>query len=184
MKEVRASLRSYYKHIAYISQESPVFDGTLRENIVFGESVGDDEITDALRQVCLSDFYAGLEKGLDTEIGERGVILSGGERQRLALARLWFSDANIVILDEATSALDNITENEVMRNVSARLRGRTLIITAHRIASLRGLDNCRIIAFAGGRIECQGSFDELLQSNEYFRRLYFTNSSGQFLNLT
>ena len=117
-------LESYYKHIAYVSQEAPVFDGTIRENLVFDRKVSDDQIMESLEKVGLKQLIGQLEQGLDTPVGEKGITLSGGERQRLALARLFFSDAKIVILDEATSAMDNLTEQSVMENLLKYLKGR------------------------------------------------------------
>lgn len=169
-------LNSYYDYITYITQDTPIFDGTLRENLVFDKNVEDYEIIKALEQVELLDLYNKLENGLDTELGERGTTLSGGERQRLALARLWFSQANIVILDEATSAMDNITEEIVMNRVMDLLRTQTVIVIAHRLNSIRRFEH--IVVLREGRIVGQDSFDKLLENNTYFRELYFTNASN------
>lgn len=153
-------LNSYYDHITYIPQESPIFDGSLRENLVFDKKVDDRYIIKALEQAELLDLYNKLEKGLDTELGERGITLSGGERQRLALARLWFSRTDIVILDEATSAMDNKTEEIVMGRVMKLLKEQTVIAIAHRLNSIRNFE--RIIVLVEGRIAGQDSFDGLL----------------------
>jgi len=169
-------LDSYYDSIAYISQESPIFDGTLRENLIFDKNVSDDEIIKALEQVELLDLYKKLDKGLDTQLGERGTVLSGGERQRLALARLWFSDADIVILDEATSAMDNITEEIVMNRLMDLLQNRTVIAIAHRLNSIRRFE--RIIILKEGQVIGQGKFNDLLDNNEYFRDLYLASSGN------
>ena len=99
------NLNSYYQYVSYIPQESPIFDGTLRENIVFDKMYTDKEIINVLEKVDMLAWYKKLDNGLDTYLGEKGILVSGGERQRIALARLWFDDAAIVILDEATSAL-------------------------------------------------------------------------------
>lgn len=163
-------LNSYYDHISYISQESPVFDGTLRENLIFDKKVNEDQIIEVLKKVNLLELYSKLDKGLDTELGEKGITLSGGERQRLALARLWFENADIVILDEATSAMDNLTEEYIMKQVMDYLREKTVIIIAHRLNSIRNFD--KIIAFREGKIIGQGSFDELMSDNTYFKELY------------
>lgn len=121
----------------------------------------------------MADLYSKLEKGLSTELGERGITLSGGERQRLALARLWFSDANIVILDEATSAMDNITEEIVMNRVMNLLKSKTVIVIAHRLNSIKNFE--RIVVFREGCIVGQDDFDELLKNNSYFKDLYYAN---------
>ncbi len=99
----QVNLNSYYGNIAYLPQEPPVFDGTLRENLVFDDAVDDAALIAAIGRAGLDNLYAKLENGLDTPLGERGVSLSGGERQQLALARLWFSNAGLVIFDEATT---------------------------------------------------------------------------------
>lgn len=166
-------LNSYYGHIAYIPQESPIFDGTLRENLVFEKDIKDEEIIKVLEQVDLIDLYNKLEKGLDTELGERGITLSGGERQRLALARLWFSNSDIVILDEATSAMDNITEENVMNNVMSLLKSKTVIAIAHRLNSIRNFQ--RIVVLREGCIIGEDNFDKLLKDNSYFKELYYAN---------
>lgn len=167
-------LNSYYDCITYITQESPIFDGTLRENLVFDKNVEDYEIIKALEQVELLDLYNKLENGLDTELGERGTALSGGERQRLALARLWFSQANIIILDEATSAMDNITEEIVMNRVMDLLRTQTVLVIAHRLNSIRKFEH--IVVLREGRIVGQDSFNKLLENNAYFKDLYYAST--------
>lgn len=172
----KVKLSSYYDHVTYISQESPIFDGTLRENIVFDKEIGENQIIEVLEKVNLSELYSKLEDGLDTELGERGITLSGGERQRLALARLWFEDSNIVILDEATSAMDNITEECVMKQVMNCLQDKTVIVIAHRLNSIKNFG--RIVAFKEGEIIGQGSFDELIAVNSYFEELYDANVSN------
>ena len=106
------NLNSFYDKVSYVSQEAPIFDGTLRENLVFDKKIKEEEILKVLKLVSLDKFYEKLENGLDTELGEKGIRMSGGERQRVALARLFFDDSKIIILDEATSAMDNITEKE------------------------------------------------------------------------
>ena len=164
------NLNSYYEHIAYLPQEPPVFDGTLRENLVFDDPVDDGRLIEAIEEVGLGDLYAALDKGLDTQLGERGVSLSGGERQQLALARLWFSDAKIVIFDEATSAIDNLTEEAVMKNVMARLFGRTVIAIAHRLDSIKAFDD--ILVFQDGRITERGRFADLIEARQLFYELY------------
>lgn len=163
-------LETYYDNIAYISQEAPVFDGTLRENIVFDQVIEEANILEVLEKVHLMKLYHSLPDGLETRIGERGICLSGGERQRLALARLWFKNPSIVILDEATSAMDNITEDLVLKNVMVFLKNKTVIVIAHRIHTIQEFN--RILVFRQGRIMGDGSLSDLLLENEYFRKLY------------
>ena len=171
----RVNLNSYYENIVYLPQEPSIFDGSLRENLVFDEAVCDADLIAAINNVGLGGLYSKLEKGLDTPLGERGITLSGGERQQLALARLWFSDAAIVVLDEATSAIDNVTEEAVMTNVMARLRGKKVIAIAHRLDSIKAFDD--IIVFQDGRVVERGGFDELLGKRRCFYELY-NRSSG------
>ena len=151
------NLTDYYGHIIYISQEVPIFEGTLRENIVFDKIVSDEEIISALDKVCLKEFYKKANEGLDTRIGERGANISGGERQRLALARLWFTDADLVILDEATSAMDAATEETVMRAVMRKLEDKTVIMVSHRLDILRDFD--KVIKLSNGEVKDSGTVD-------------------------
>ncbi len=166
-------LMSLYNKVRYLSQDTPVFDGSIKENLVFNKNVPEESIWNALREVQLSYFVEKLATGLDTQIGEKGTCLSGGEKQRLALARLWFDDSELVVLDEATSAMDNLTEESVMKAVMQQLNGKTVIAIAHRLNSIAGFD--RIILFKDGQIVGQGSFEELLRTNAYFVDLYNAN---------
>ena len=166
-------LMDLYDKVRYLSQDTPVFDGSIKETLVFDKNVPEEQIWNALRKVQLSYFVEKLATGLDTQIGEKGTCLSGGEKQRLALARLWFDDSELVILDEATSAMDNLTEESVMKAVMQQLNGKTVIAIAHRLNSIAGFD--RIILFKDGKIVGQGSFEELLRTNAYFVDLYNAN---------
>lgn len=164
------NLNSYYGNIAYLPQEPPVFDGILRENLIFDDAIDDIVLMEAIRRTGLDGLYSKLENGLNTSLGERGVSLSGGERQQLALARLWFSRAEVVIFDEATSAIDNLTEEAVMKNVMNLLSGKTVIAVAHRLDSIRSFD--QIFVFQDGHIVEHGQFDELIEKHQYFYELY------------
>lgn len=164
------NLSSFYDKVSYVSQEAPIFDGTLRENLVFDKSVNDKEILEVLKTVCLDKFYKKLENGLETELGEKGIRMSGGERQRVALARLFFDDSKILILDEATSAMDNITEKKVMENIVKKLKNKTIIIIAHRLETIKNVD--LIYVLSDGAIKEKGTYDELLNKKGYFSKLY------------
>ena len=166
------NLNSLYDNITYVSQEAPIFDGTLRENLVFDKKLNDEEIIKVLKYVNLEKFYEKLTDGLDTELGEKGVKMSGGERQRVALARLFFDDSKIIILDEATSAMDNITEKQVMDNIVKKLDKKTLIVIAHRLETIKNVDN--IYVLKDGVIKEQGKYKVLLEKNGYFKELYKT----------
>ncbi len=163
-------LDNLYDRVSFLSQDAPVFDGTIKENLVFDRMVPEEQIRDALREVQLSHLVENLAEGLSTEIGEKGTCLSGGEKQRLALARLWFQTPELVILDEATSAMDNLTEENVMKSIMSKLKDKTVIAIAHRLNSISGFD--RIILFREGKIVGQGTFEELLRTDSYFMDLY------------
>jgi ATP-binding cassette subfamily B protein len=150
-----ANLESYYQEVAYIPQEPPVFTAKLVE---------------AIRLVKLDELVRKLPKGLDTLIGERGIKLSGGERQRLAFGRVLLQDPKIVILDEPTSALDSLTEHVITQNLMEVLRGKTVIVVAHRLQTVRGAD--RIIVLADGRVAQEGKFNELVTREGPFRALW------------
>ena len=143
-------LNDLYDRVSYLSQDAPVFDGTIKENLVFEKKVSEEQMLGALSEVQLSHLVENLAEGLNTEIGEKGTCLSGGEKQRLALARLWFEDSELVILDEATSAMDNLTEENVMKSVMQKMKDKTVIAIAHRLNSIAGFD--RIILFREGKI--------------------------------
>ena len=164
------NLNSFYDAVTYVSQEAPIFDGTLRENLVFDKKVSDKKILEVLKLVCLDKFFLKLDHGLETELGEKGIRMSGGERQRLAIARLFFDDSKIIILDEATSAMDNITEKKVMENVVKELDDKTLIVIAHRLETIKDVD--KIFVLSEGKIVEDGKYQELLKKDGYFTKLY------------
>lgn len=166
-------LNNLYDRVSYLSQDAPVFDGTIKENLVFEKKVSEEQMLGALSEVQLSHLVENLAEGLNTEIGEKGTCLSGGEKQRLALARLWFEDSELVILDEATSAMDNLTEENAMKSVMQKMKDKTVIAIAHRLNSIAGFD--RIILFREGKIVGQGTFEELLRTDSYFMDLYNAN---------
>ena len=163
-------LNNLYDRVSYLSQDAPVFGGTIKENLVFEKKVSEEQMLGALSEVQLSHLVENLAEGLNTEIGEKGTCLSGGEKQRLALARLWFEDSELVILDEATSAMDNLTEENAMKSVMQKMKDKTVIAIAHRLNSIAGFD--RIILFREGKIVGQGTFEELLRTDSYFMDLY------------
>lgn len=170
------SLASMYEKVSYLSQDTPVFDGTIKENLVFDREVSENDICVCLEKTHLLSMLAALDNGVETRIGEKGACLSGGEKQRLALARLWFDNSDIVVLDEATSALDNVTEGIVMKNVLGQIKHATVIAVAHRLTSIKEFD--RIVVFRNGKIVGNGTFDELLENNSYFFDLYKKENSN------
>lgn len=165
-------LNSLYEYLGYISQDAPVFDGSLRENLDFGEHFPEEALRAAMKMARFLPVYEKLPDGLETRLGERGVMLSGGEKQRVALARLFLEEKqkSVILLDEATSAMDNLTEEAVIGEVFSRWEKKTVICVAHRLNSIRSCG--RVIAMKAGRIVGDGGFEELLETNDYFRRLY------------
>ncbi len=166
------SLDSLHRAMAIVSQDVWLLNRTVRDNLTFGlgRPVEDDELFGALGDVLLKDFVLGMDSGLETEVGDRGVRLSGGQRQRLALARALLRDPQILILDEATSALDSVVEANVARAIQQRSAGRTLIIIAHRLSTIRDAD--QILVLNEGRLVESGSWEELLALGGHFSRLH------------
>ena len=172
------SLKSLRDNIAIVFQDNFLFSGTIRDNILLGRpDATDEEIYNALKMAYLDDFVREQEKGLDTDIGERGSALSGGQRQRLAIARALIKNAPIVILDEATSALDNRSEAVVQKAIDNLMRDRTVFVIAHRLSTIQNAD--LIVVLNNGEIVETGSHDELMQiENGAYRGLY----NAQFKN--
>ena len=166
------SLPSLYRRMAIVSQDVWLLNRSLRENLIYGldEPPEDSELLRLLAEIQFEDFLQEHEAPLDRIIGDRGVQLSGGQRQRIALARALLRDPEIVILDEATSALDSVVERKVARAVERRARGRTLLIVAHRLSTIRGAD--QILVFKQGQIVERGRWDELLALDGEFTRLH------------
>ena len=169
-----ASLR---RQIGIVSQDVFLFAGTLRENIAYGRlNATEEEIVDAAHRARLTDLIASLPDGLDTIIGERGVKLSGGQKQRVAIARIFLKNPPILILDEATSALDTETERMIQSSLEDLARGRTTLVIAHRLATIRGAD--RIAVVEDGRITELGSHGQLLAQDGRYRRLHLAQASA------
>lgn len=166
------TMESLRDKIAVVFQDNFLFEGTIRDNITLGkENASDEEISAALKMAYLDDFVAGLENGVDTEIGERGALLSGGQRQRLAIARAFIKNAPIVILDEATSALDNKSEAVVQKAIDNLMQDRTVFVIAHRLSTVQNAD--KIVVVNDGRIVEEGTHEELLAiDNGAYKALY------------
>ncbi|MGX7704341.1 ABC transporter ATP-binding protein [Methylobacterium sp. Gmos1] len=163
-----ASLRG---QIGIVQQDVFLFAGTIRENIAYGRlDASEAEIREAAHRARLDALIAMLPDGLDTVVGERGVKLSGGQKQRLAIARVFLKNPPVLILDEATSALDTETEREIQQALAELTEGRTTLVIAHRLATIRHAD--RIAVVSNGRILEQGSHDALVAANGAYRRLH------------
>jgi len=164
---------SLRRSIAVVTQETSLFNDTVRANIAYGSSGadgGDEAIGRAARAALADEFISKLPKGYNTVIGERGSILSGGQRQRIAIARAILKNAPILILDEATSALDAESELLVQQALNNLMAGRTTIVIAHRLSTVRRAD--RIVVLDAGRVVEMGAHHELLRLDGVYRRLY------------
>ncbi len=166
------SLESLHERMTITSQDVWLLNRSLRDNLHFGLGTppSDERLLQVIRDVGLEPMLSGLKNGLSTEVGDRGVKLSGGERQRLALARGLLREPDIIILDEATAALDSVTELRVQAAMSNFAKGRTVLAIAHRLSTIRAAD--QILVIDAGKIVETGTWDELLQKQGPFRRLY------------
>jgi subfamily B ATP-binding cassette protein MsbA len=169
--DIRSLLKEHLREsIAFVPQAPVLFNGTIADNILMARpEASEEDMTYAARQAHAEEFILSLPDGYNAIVGENAVRLSGGQRQRLALARAFLKNAPILILDEATSALDSESEEKIQQALKALSQNRTLIIIAHRFATIRMAE--RILLFEKGRIRCQGDFHALLQ-DDLFRRLY------------
>lgn len=163
-------LHSYRKQIAVVPQQSILFTGTLRENITYGsESISEEQLWNVIRAANLEEVVQKLPDGLDTMITEHGENLSGGQRQRISIARAFLRNPKILILDEATSALDSISEKKIQDSIQKLVKGRTTLIVAHRLSTIRNADRIAVIE-KGNVLEC-GSYEELIEKKGAFYRM-------------
>ena len=157
--------------LGYVLQTPHLFSGTVRENLLYGNpNASAEEIEKALKLVSADDVVAKLEKGLDTDVGEDGSLLSTGEKQLISFARAILADPKILVLDEATSSVDTITEQKIQHAIDTIVKGRTTVMIAHRLSTVRNAD-C-ILVVKGGKIVEQGRQDELLALGGYYKDLY------------
>ena len=174
------TLRSLRKNIGIVQQDIYLFNDTIRENIRYGRlDATDEEIVDAARRANIHDYVMSLPDGYDTRIGERGVRLSGGQKQRLSIARVFLKNPPLLILDEATSALDNTTEILIQQALDELCRGRTTLIVAHRLSTIKSADEIAVVS--DGLIVEQGSHDQLMALHGIYFDLYqlqFRANSG------
>ncbi|QAV85871.1 ABC transporter ATP-binding protein [Bacillus subtilis] len=163
------SLESWREHIGYVSQESPLMSGTIRENICYGleRDVTDAEIEKAAEMAYALNFIKELPNQFDTEVGERGIMLSGGQRQRIAIARALLRNPSILMLDEATSSLDSQSEKSVQQALEVLMEGRTTIVIAHRLSTV--VDADQLLFVEKGEITGRGTHHELMASHGLYR---------------
>ena len=172
-------LSSLRAHIGVVSQNVFLFDGTIKENIAYGNcDATDEQIEEAARRANIHDYIMTLPSTYDTEVGERGLKLSGGQRQRIAIARVFLKNPALLILDEATSALDNITEMQIQKSLEELSVGRTVIVVAHRLSTVKGAD--RIVVLSKEGIVEEGTHDELVSRGGTYAELYAASLHGVF----
>jgi subfamily B ATP-binding cassette protein MsbA len=165
------SMASLKQNLAFVDQETFLFNATIRDNIRYGLITANDQaVLDAARQAYADEFITNLPEGYDTLIGDRGIRLSGGQRQRLCIARALLKNAPVLILDEATSALDTESEAMVQQALANLMKNRTTLVIAHRLSTIMHAD--RIIVMNQGRVVEVGSHQELLAQDGFYRGLY------------
>ena len=165
------TMESVRRSIGIVQQDVFLFSGTIRDNIRYGSpDATQEQIVEAAKRANIHDYVLTLPHGYDTEIGERGVRLSGGQKQRISIARVFLKDPAILILDEATSALDNSTELQIQQALDALCKGRTTLVVAHRLSTVRNADEIAVVT--GGRITERGSHEALMAQGGLYKDLY------------
>ena len=165
------TLESVRKNIGIVAQDVFLFAGTIKDNILYGKpDATDEEMIEAAKRANIHDYIMTLQNGYDTEIGERGVKLSGGQKQRISIARVFLKDPAILILDEATSALDNTTEVLIQKSLDELCKGRTTLVVAHRLSTIRNADEIAVIM--NGKVTERGTHEELIENNSTYKKLY------------
>ena len=169
IREIPLAQLSHY--ISYVAQDNYLFNCTLMENIRLGNPAASDEaVIEAAKAACCHDFIMQMEKGYDTPAGEAGNRLSGGEKQRIAIARMILRDAPVVVLDEATAYTDPENEAKLQEAISHLTRGKTLLVIAHRLYTIKDADNIALLS--GGRIEAMGTHEDLLAHSATYKNMW------------
>lgn len=157
--------------ISFVTQDNFLFQCSIKENIRLGNpKASDAEVFEAARAACCDDFILGLEEGYETNAGVAGAKLSGGEKQRIAIARAILKNAPVVILDEATAFTDPENEDKIQKSIAALTRGKTLLVIAHRLSTVKNAD--KIVVLKGGRVEAEGTHEVLLKSCEIYKKMW------------
>ena len=165
------SFKALRKSIGIVQQDVFLFNGTFKENILYGNlKASDEQVIEAAKKANIYDYIMSLPEGFNTQIGERGVKLSGGQKQRLSIARVFLKNPPILILDEATSALDNTTEILIQGALNELAKGRTTIVVAHRLSTIKNAT--RILVVNDGKIVESGSHEQLLTQKGIYAELY------------
>ncbi len=171
-----ASLDSLRSNIGYVQQDVTLFYGTIRDNILYGKpEASEEELLEAVKKSKLLDFVNSLEEGLDTQVGEKGIVLSGGQKQRISLARIFLKNPPILLLDEATSALDTITERYIQEQIEELSVGRTVIVVAHRLSTIMKADEICVLGKDG--IMERGNHSQLMENKGYYYSLQTSQDS-------
>ena len=165
------TMESLRHHIGIVQQDVFLFNGTMKDNILYGRlDATDEEVIEAARSANIYDYIMQLPEGFDTQIGERGVKLSGGQKQRLSIARVFLKNPSILILDEATSALDNTTEILIQQALDKLCEGRTTIVVAHRLSTIKNADDIAVVS--NGEIIEMGTHEQLIEKDGVYKQLY------------
>lgn len=178
IKEI--TLKSLRENIGIVQQDVFLFTGTIKDNILYGNTeANDDEVITAAKNANIHDFIMSLPEGYETYVGERGVKLSGGQKQRISIARVFLKNPPILILDEATSALDNTSELIIQKSLEKLSKGRTTIVVAHRLSTVKNADEIVVLTNKG--IVEKGTHEELINKGDIYARLYNSQFNG-YLN--
>ena len=169
------SKQSLRNAISLVNQFPYIFDMTVKENLLLAKpDATDEEIVYSLKQAALYDFIESLPQKIDTVVGESGIKLSGGQKQRLAIARAMLKKSSVILFDESTSSLDNLAQNQVKESIN-NIKGKsTIIIVAHRLSTIKNVD--KIFFLEKGKITDEGTFEELFERNENFRKIFLAEN--------